>query len=258
MLEAIISLITLIVMEVALGIDNIIFVSILASKLPVSQQPRARQAWMIAGIIMRIALLGSLILLLEHLKKDLFTINFGGMNQSFSGEDLIMLAGGMFLIFKSVKEIHEKLEGEEVTDATALKNSFRDAVIQIILVDLIFSVDSIITAIGISEDIRVMSAAVVLAMFGMFWFAKPLGDLVTTHPTLKMLALCFLLLIGVLLVAQGFRQHISKGYIYFAMAFSILVEILNIYIRKQDDKPVQLKMPTIKEDKPVTADTWKD
>jgi predicted tellurium resistance membrane protein TerC len=261
MLEAIISLVTLIVMEVALGIDNIIFVSILASKLPVSQQPRARRVWMIAGILMRIALLAILMFSLQHLKFEIIKFNIAELRIELSGKDLILVSGGLFLIFKSVKEIHEKLEGEETTESTSLKNSFAQVAGQIILVDLIFSIDSIITAIGITNteeisNLAIMAAAVVLAMFGMFWFAKPLGDLVVKHPTLKMLALCFLLLIGVLLVAEGFDGHISKGYIYFAMGFSILVEILNIYIRKQDETPVQLKMPHLKEEE--AAETWKD
>jgi predicted tellurium resistance membrane protein TerC len=264
MLEAIISLITLVVMEVALGIDNIIFVSILASKLPSEQQPRARQVWMIAGIIMRVALLASLILLLKRLEKPLIEFDLSTYHLHFSGKDLIMLAGGMFLIFKSVKEIHEKLEGEETTESSSLKNSFRDVVLQIIVIDLIFSIDSIITAIGIVDGspdknpILIMSAAVILAMFGMFIFAKPLGDLVNRHPTLKMLALCFLLLIGVLLVAEGFSQHISKGYIYFAMAFSILVEILNIYSHKKHEEPIRLRMPHLKDEEVSAAETWKD
>jgi predicted tellurium resistance membrane protein TerC len=260
MLASLISLITLIVMEVALGIDNIIFVTILASKLPEHQQGAARRAWMIAGILMRISLLAILIIALDHLKFDFINFELGGVQVNLSGKDLILIAGGMFLIFKSVKEIHEKLEGEEITEGNSLKNSFRDVVFQIILVDLIFSIDSIITAIGIADDLIVMSAAVVLAMVGMFWFAKPLGELVVKHPTLKMLALCFLLLIGVLLVAEGFDQHISKAYVYFAMAFSILVEILNIVVnKKQDEEPVQLRMPHVREEEPAEeAEPWKD
>ncbi len=244
-----ISLITLIVMEVALGIDNIIFVTILASKLPEHQQGKARRYWMLFGIIVRISLLAILILLIEELHGSLLKFSIGDLKFDFSGKDFILLAGGIFLIFKSVKEIHEKLEGEEETDVKTLKNNFRDAVIQIVLVDLIFSIDSIITAIGIADNLYIMSIAVVLAMVGMFYFAKPLGDLVIKHPTLKMLALCFLLLIGVLLVAEGFDQHVNKGYIYFAMGFSILVELLNIRSDKnKNEEPVQLKVPGLKDD----------
>jgi predicted tellurium resistance membrane protein TerC len=257
MLSDVISFITLVVMEVALGIDNIIFVTILASKLPVSMQGRARQGWMVAGIVIRISLLALLSFLIHKLEMPLFAIPLGDVAMDLSGKNLIMLSGGLFLIFKSVKEIHEKLEGEEETNAKSLKNSFMDVMIQIVIVDLVFSIDSIITAIGITDgnNLGVMAGAVIAAMIGIFAFAKPIGDLVIKHPTLKMLALCFLLLIGVLLVAEGFDQHISKGYIYFAMAFSIIVELLNITAQRKT-QPVQLKMPHLVEE--PQAKPWKD
>ncbi len=230
-----ISLTTLTLLEIVLGIDNIIFISILAGKLPVEQQNKARTLGLMLALITRIILL-SMVFLVTKLKADVFTA-FG---QGFSGQELVLLAGGLFLIWKSVHEIHGNLEGEEHEKSTRVKATMGAVLIQIILVDIVFSLDSVITAIGLAKEIGVMIAAVILAMIVMIFAAKSISDFVNRHPTVKMLALSFLLLIGVMLVAEGFGQHISKGYIYFAMAFSLLVEMLNLRAHKKK-KPVELR-----------------
>ena len=233
-----ISFVTLTVLEIVLGIDNIIFISILAGKLPPEQQGRARTLGLMLALVTRILLLCS-IFWLTKLTGELFAV-FG---HGFSGKDLVMLGGGLFLIWKSVHEIHGNLEGEEHGGAGERRLEFAAVIAQIVVVDIVFSLDSVITAVGLVKQIGVMIAAVVMAMIVMLLASKAIGDFVNKHPTIKMLALSFLLLVGVVLIADGCGQHIEKGYIYFAMAFSFLVEMLNIKMRGKRAKPVELRSP---------------
>lgn len=228
---------TLTILELVLGIDNIIFISILAGKLPVEQQSKARYIGLSLALVMRVILLFSLSWVIG-LTAPLFTV-FG---QAISGRDLVLLIGGLFLIAKSTHEIHGSLEGAEGHKETKVYASFAGVLVQIALLDIVFSLDSVITAVGMVDRIEIMIAAVVISIVFMMFFAKPIGDFVQKHPTVKMLALAFLLLIGVTLIAEGFDQHIPKGYIYFAMAFSVLVEFLNMRLRKKAD-PVKLHNP---------------
>ncbi len=238
------SLLALFTMEVALGIDNVIFVSIIAGKLPQSMQGRVRRTWMILGILLRVALLAMLVYLVKALSTPLFSVDLLELHHEVTGKHLILFAGGLFLLYKAVHEIHEKLEGsDEGPEQVSAAKGFLSVMVQIMVVDLVFSVDSLVTAIGMSNKLWVMVAAVVGAMTIMFVFARRIGSFVMRHPTFKMLALCFLLLIGVLLVAEGIGQHISKGYVYFAMAFSLGVELLNLRMRTQKATPVKLHMP---------------
>jgi predicted tellurium resistance membrane protein TerC len=230
-----ISLVTLTVLEIVLGIDNIIFISILAGKLPHDQQGKARTLGLLIAMVTRIMLLGS-IFWLTKLTGDLFAV----AGHAFSGKDLVMLGGGLFLLWKSVHEIHGNLEGEEHGSETGGGATLGGVIAQIVVIDIVFSLDSVITAVGLGPNIGVMIAAVVLAMGVMLAAAGAISDFVNRHPTIKMLALSFLLLVGVVLVADGFRAHIEKGYIYFAMAFSFAVEMLNINMRKKRAKPVEL------------------
>lgn len=217
------ALITLTAMEVVLGIDNIIFISILTGKLPHHQQGRARVVGLGLAMIMRILLLLSITWVMR-----LTTPLFGAFGHEFSGRDLILIAGGLFLLAKSVHEIHEKTEERpEKPSRKMLKATFTAVIIQIGILDIVFSLDSVITAIGMTNKIPVMVAAIVIAVGFMMFSSKSISDFVQRHPTVKMLALAFLLLIGVTLMAEGFHQHIAKGYIYFAMAFSFFVEMLN-------------------------------
>jgi predicted tellurium resistance membrane protein TerC len=232
-----IALATLTLLELVLGIDNIIFISILSGKLPAEQQPKARFIGLGGALVMRVILLFSLSWIIG-LTEPLFTV-FG---QGVSGRDLVLLIGGLFLIAKSTHEIHGSLEGEEEHSAKKVYASFVSVIVQIMLLDIVFSLDSVITAIGMVEQLWVMIVAVVISIVAMMFFAAPIGNFVERHPTVKMLALSFLLLIGFTLVAEGFHQHIPKGYIYGAMAFSVLVEILNIRMRKKT-VPVQLHNP---------------
>jgi predicted tellurium resistance membrane protein TerC len=226
--EAWIALLTLTVLEIVLGIDNIVFISILAGKLPQSQQARARTLGLALAMITRMLLLLSLTWIMR-LTAPLFTV-FG---QEISGRDLILLIGGMFLIWKSTHEIHERLEGESTTERSGRRAvTMRGVLMQIALLDIVFSLDSVITAVGMANQIAVMIIAIMLAVGFMMFTAGPVSAFVERHPTVKMLALSFLLLIGVTLIAEGLGQHISKGYVYFAMAFSILVEMLNLRARK--------------------------
>ena len=213
-----IALLTLTVLEIVLGIDNIIFISILAGKLPAHQQARARRVGLIGAMVMRILLLASLAWIIR-LTAPLFTV----LGRPFSGRDLILLAGGLFLIYKSTHEIHERLEGESGQASARAASSFGQVVGQIMLLDIVFSLDSVITAVGMARQLGVMIAAVVIAVGIMMFSATAISDFVHRHPTLKMLALSFLLLIGVTLIADGLGQHIAKGYIYFAMGFSVFV-----------------------------------
>jgi predicted tellurium resistance membrane protein TerC len=234
-----IALATLTALEVVLGIDNVIFISILAGKLPAKQQASARQIGLGLAMFMRIGLLFSLSWIIR-LTAPLFTV-FG---QEISGRDLILIIGGLFLLAKSTHEIHQKLEGEIGRASARVHPSFASVIMQILLLDIVFSLDSIITAVGMidPEKIGVMIAAVVIAVVFMILFSGPISRFVDRHPTVKILALSFLLLIGVTLIADGFDKHIPKGYIYFAMAFSVFVEMLNLRLRKVS-APVQLREP---------------
>ncbi|MCI0706739.1 MAG: TerC family protein [Ignavibacteriae bacterium] len=231
-----IALATLTALEIVLGIDNIIFISILTGKLPAERQGRARTIGLAVAMISRIALLFSLTWIMR-LTEPLFTV----FEQEISGRDIILIIGGLFLLAKSTHEIHDKLEGEQGSASARVAPSFTSVLIQILLLDMVFSLDSVITAVGMANQIEIMVAAVVIAVGVMMAFAKSVSDFVQRHPTVKILALSFLLLIGVTLIAEGFDQHISKGYIYFAMAFSVFVEMLNIRVRSRQGKPLQLR-----------------
>jgi len=235
--ELIIALLTLTVLEIVLGVDNVIFISILSGKLPKEDQKRARRVGLMAAMFMRIALLFS-ISWLTSLTSPLFTL----VGQTFSGRDLILLGGGLFLLAKATYEIHDKLEGEEGHAGGKAAASFASVITQVMLLDIVFSLDSVITAVGMSDHLGVMVTAVILAVLVMLFAAEGISDFVEAHPTVKILALSFLLLIGLSLVADGFGQHISKGYIYFAMGFSVMVEFINIRIRaRRQVKPVELR-----------------
>jgi len=227
------ALVTLTALEIVLGIDNIIFISIQAGKLPVHQREKARLVGLGLAMFIRVALLFSLAWLMG-LTEPLLTV----LQVEISGRDLILICGGLFLIWKSTMEIHEKLEGEEEHTISRAAASFAGVILQILLLDIVFSLDSIITALGMANQLAVMIAAVVLAVCFMMGFSGMISAFVERHPTVKMLALSFLLLIGVALIADGFDLHIPKGYIYFAMAFSVMVEMLNLRMRK--GKPVKL------------------
>ena len=231
-----VALATLTVLELVLGIDNIIFISILVSKLPKAKQETARRIGLFMAMFMRIGLL-LLLSVIIGLVEPLFTV----MAQPFSGRDLILLAGGLFLIWKSTGEIHHSLEGDESPADIKAKVSFTSIIVQIMLIDLVFSLDSIITAVGMVDDVRIMIAAVVISLALMMLFAKAIGEFVDAHPSIKMLALSFLVVVGVVLVAEGFGHHVPKGYIYFGMAFAFGVEMLNIRFRKKRTPSVQLR-----------------
>jgi len=231
-----IALATLTVLELVLGIDNIVFISILVGKLPAHQQARAYRIGLGLAMVMRILLLVSLSWIMG-LTEPLFTLPL--MGRAVTGRDLVLIVGGLFLVAKSTHEIHQKLEGEAGQVSTRTAASFGAVIVQILLLDIVFSLDSVITAVGMVEEIAIMVAAVVVAVGFMLVFAGPISGFVERHPTVKMLALSFLLLIGFALVAEGFGQHIPKGYIYFAMAFSLGVEMLNLRLRRRTE-PVQL------------------
>ena len=234
--QAWVGLATLTVLEIVLGIDNVIFISILAGKLPREQQGRARSIGLLLAMLMRIALLFSLSWIIR-LTAPLFTV----LGQEISGRDLVLLIGGLFLLAKSTHEIHERLEGEEGDASARVAPSLRSVLIQIVLLDIVFSLDSVITAVGMVDQVGVMVTAVIVAVGFMMLFAGPISEFVDRHPTVKMLALSFLILIGVSLIAESFGQHIPKGYIYFAMAFSVLVEMLNLRARKGKGDVVKLR-----------------
>ncbi|MFH2067757.1 MAG: TerC family protein [Pseudomonadota bacterium] len=220
------ALVTLSALEIVLGIDNIIFISIQASKLPLDQQEKARLWGLGLAMFIRIALLFSLSWLMG-LTEPLFS----AWGNEISGRDLILIAGGLFLLWKSTMEIHEKLEGDTAVSIARVGATFGGVIVQILLLDIVFSLDSIITALGMARQLAVMIAAVVIAVGFMMLFSGKISDFVEKHPTIKMLALSFLLLIGVSLIGDGFDMHIPKGYIYFAMAFSVFVEMLNLRLR---------------------------
>ncbi len=225
--QAWIALVTLTVLEIVLGVDNIVFIAILSGKLPRAQQAQARRLGLMLAMIMRIGLLLSLAWVMR-LTSPLFTV----FANEISGRDLILLVGGLFLIAKSTHEIHDKLEGEEGEKTARAAATFGSVIVQIMLLDIVFSLDSVITAVGMAQQVAVMVTAIVVAVAFMMLFANAIGDFVERHPTVKMLALSFLLLIGVALIADGLAFHIPKGYIYFAMGFSVFVEMLNLRLKK--------------------------
>jgi predicted tellurium resistance membrane protein TerC len=238
-----ISLLTLTALEIVLGIDNVIFISILAGKLPKEQQAKARKLGLTLALVTRILLLMSLTWIMG-LTKPLFTLPI--VDRGLSGRDLVLLIGGLFLIWKSVREVHEKLEEDDGhATSTKARVSFNGVIVQILLLDIVFSLDSVITAVGMADNIWVMVAAVVIALGVMLAFAGKISDFVNAHPTLKMLALSFLILIGVTLIGEGLGFHIPKGYIYFSMAFAFAVEMLNLRLRSKQmkQKPVELHQP---------------
>lgn len=232
--ESIISLLTLIALEVVLGIDNIVFISILSSRLPEKDQPKARRLGILLAMVMRIGLL-AVISFIMKLDKDLFTI----INKGFSGKDLILIAGGLFLLYKSVKEIHHKMEGSDEEGKAAKPASLGAVIGQILILDLVFSVDSIITAVGLVDELWIMYVAVVVTVIIMLLAATPISNFVSKHPAFKILALSFLMLIGFTLLVEGFDVHIPKGYIYFSMAFALLVDVIQM---KTIHKPKPVKL----------------
>jgi predicted tellurium resistance membrane protein TerC len=242
--DGLLALVTLTFLEVILGVDNVIFISILSGKLPADQQAQARRTGLLAAMLMRIALLWS-IGLIVRLTRPLFTV----LMQEISGRDLILLVGGLFLIGKATLEIHDRLEGEEHHASAKGHPSFGSVIAQIMVLDIVFSLDSVITAVGMAEDLSIMVAAVVLAVGIMMFSAEPISRFVSAHPTVKVLALSFLLLIGMSLVGDGLGFHIPKGYIYFAMGFSVFVEMINLRVRGSTS-PVRLHQ-TYKAPKPL-------
>jgi predicted tellurium resistance membrane protein TerC len=234
--DGLIALVTLTVLEVVLGIDNVIFISILAGKLPKAEQEKARKIGLMAAMVMRILLLMSIAWIIR-LTAPLFTV----LNHPFSGRDLILAGGGLFLIFKATREIHDKLEGEEGHVTARVAPSLAAVIGQIMLLDIVFSLDSVITAVGMADDLSIMITAVVVAVGIMMFSAGAVSNFVESHPTVKVLALSFLLLIGCSLIADGFGVHIPKGYIYFAMGFSIFVETINLRARKKGKAAVKLR-----------------
>ena len=228
---------TLAALEIVLGIDNIIFISILADKLPEEQQPRARRNGLILAMVTRLALLGAISMIMR-LTAPLFSL----LGHGYSGRDLILIGGGLFLLTKATREIHHRLEGDDEAKGKARAVSYGAVLVQIAIMDIVFSLDSVITAVGLAEDFMVMAIAIILAVIVMLAAANTVSEFVNDHPTVKMLALSFLLLLGMTLVAEGFGQHIPKGYIYFAMGFSVFVEALNLRVRA-GGKPIRFRRP---------------
>lgn len=242
MTESIIALVTLILLEVVLGLDNVIFISILSGRLPEHQQKKARRLGLILAMFIRLGLLAVISVILR-LTNDFFTIPWytkeSNYEMGISGKDLILILGGLFLLYKSATEIYHKMEGEEGDKSTSMKAvSFSSVIVQILLLDIVFSVDSIITAVGMAQELWVMYTAVVVTVGIMLFAAEPISKFVNRHPAFKMLALSFLLLIGLSLIAEGFDVHIPKGYIYFSMAFSLFVDIIQLKINKPKKPPV--------------------
>ena len=243
--EGWIALATLTSLEIVLGVDNIIFISILAGKLPEKEQAKARFLGLALALLGRVALLLSLAWIMK-LTAPLFTV----MEQAISGRDMILVGGGLFLIAKSTHEIHSKLEGEEEHASGAAAATFGSVLMQILVLDLVFSLDSVITAVGMVDEVPIMITAIVLAILFMMASAKAVSEFIQKHPTVKMLALSFLLMVGVALIAEGFDIHIPRGYIYFSMAFSIFVEMLNLKLRsRRKGAPVQLRKTPVLEEK---------
>lgn len=233
-----IAFVTLVALELVLGVDNVIFISILAGKLPQDQQQRARTTGILLAVVTRILLLLSLRWIVGLTDTIATVLGF-----EISGRDLVLFAGGIFLLWKSVHEIHQKLEGEEGRSSARVKAAFWSVIAQILLLDIVFSLDSVITAVGMVDEIVIMVAAVVISAIVMVFTSGPLSHFVERHPTIKMLALSFLLLIGFTLIVEALHQHIPKGYIYFAMGFSVFVEMLNLRLRRTTERPVSLHEP---------------
>lgn len=236
--QAWIALLTLTALELVLGIDNIIFISILVDKLPVEKRELARKIGLFMAMFMRIGLL-LVLSWIVGLTAPLFTL----LQNEFTGRDLILVAGGLFLLWKSAGEIHQLLEGTEGSHSAAVPATFSAVIVQIMIIDLVFSLDSIITAVGMVDEVAIMIAAVIASVGLMMVFASSIGRFVSDHPTIKMLALSFLIVVGVVLIADGFEHHVPKGYVYFAMAFSVAVEMLNIRVRRAKTAPVTLHAP---------------
>jgi predicted tellurium resistance membrane protein TerC len=233
------ALLTLTALELVLGIDNIIFISILVDKLPPKDRERTRKIGLFLAMFMRVSLLLALSWIMG-LTSPLFTV-FG---KEITGRDLILIVGGLFLVWKSTKEVHQLTEGEEGSASHSVKSTMAAVMLQIVLIDAVFSLDSIITAVGMVDNVQIMIAAVIVSVALMMLFARPIGNFVSAHPSIKMLALSFLLAVGVMLIAEGFGHKVPKGYLYFAMAFSLLVEMLNIRMRKKKGvAPVELREP---------------
>jgi predicted tellurium resistance membrane protein TerC len=245
--EGLLALVTLTFLEVILGVDNVIFISILSGKLPRAQQQRARRTGLVAAMLMRILLLMSIAWIIR-LTAPLFSV-FG---RDISGRDMILIGGGLFLLGKATIEIHDRLEGEEGHGSARVAPSFMATIVQIMLLDIVFSLDSVITAVGMADDVAIMVAAVVLAVGIMMFSAETISGFVNRHPTVKVLALSFLLLIGLSLVGDGLGQHIPKGYIYFAMGFSVFVEMINLRVRNAG-RPVHLHQSYTSESKPTAS-----
>lgn len=235
--ESWLSLITLSVMEIVLGIDNVIFISLVTSKLPPQHQNKARQLGLFLALFIRVILLSFISYIVNKMVDPVVTI----FNHGFSWRDIILLSGGVFLLYKSTLEIYEMLEVDQEAQSKKVNPTFWNVVLQVILIDIVFSFDSIITAVGLAQHLPIMIAAVVISMIIMLFFSSVIARFIDKHPSIKLLALAFLLTIGILLVAEGFGQHVPKGYVYFAMAFSISVELLNMRLRKKTDTPVKLK-----------------
>ena len=240
--QAWIAFATLTALELVLGIDNIIFISILVDKLPRERRELARRLGLFMAMFMRVGLL-LVLAWIVGLVAPLFTV----LGQEISGRDLILILGGLFLIWKSTGEIHQSLEGEEGGSSSAVQATFAAVILQIMVVDIVFSLDSIITAVGMVDRVEIMVAAVVASVGLMMLFAGAIGRFVSAHPSIKMLALSFLVVVGVVLIAEGFDHHVPKGYVYFAMAFSVAVEMLNIHMRKRSARPAQLHSPYVAE-----------
>ena len=245
MTESIIALLTFILLEVVLGLDNVIFISILSSRLPEHQQKKARRLGLILAMFIRLGLL-ALISLILKLTNDFFTIPWFTKDTNYemgiSGKDLILILGGLFLLYKSATEMYHKMEGEEGDTTSHLKAvSFNGVIVQILLLDIVFSIDSIITAVGMVSELWVMYTAVIITVGIMLFAAEPISKFVNRHPVFKMLALSFLLLIGLSLIAEGFEVHIPKGYIYFSMAFALFVDIVQLKMHKSKSKPVKTR-----------------
>lgn len=231
------SLLTLSVLEIVLGLDNVIFISILVGKLPPDKRDRTRRIGLMGAFVTRLGLLGTLSYVM-HLKQELFTV----LGQKITGKELVLLVGGVFLLYKATREIHERMEpAEGEGEAPKQRSSVAAAIVQILILDLVFSLDSVITAVGMAQHIEIMVAANVLALIVMLAGSKKISDFVDEHPTVKILALSFLMMIGLLLVAEGFEIHVPKGYVYFAMAFSVAVEAINIRISSKLKKAAAAK-----------------
>ena len=249
-MEQVMALLTLILLEVVLGLDNVIFISIVAARLPQNQQKKARRLGLILAMVMRLALLGIISLILK-LEGNLFTI----FDIGISGKDIILILGGLFLLYKASTEIYHKMEGEEGDTSKNIKaKSFRSVIIHILLLDMVFSIDSIITAVGMVDELWIMYVAVIVSVSIMLFASEPISKFVNKHPAFKMLALSFLLLIGMSLIGEGLDFHIPKGYIYFAMAFSLGVDVLQMRMNKSSTAPVDLREHYIEENAAVVKD----